>query len=150
MTSEFAVAVHALVFLNHKGDTQSSEAVAENVCTNPARGRKVMARLKRAGLVQTKEGLDGGYHFIKDPARVDLKQVAEAVDARLVSAAWRPGSGEMDCLIASGMADILDSLYQGLDKLCKQKLASVTIADIDCKIFGTRHMNGAQSGNSFI
>ena len=72
MTSEFAVAVHALVFLNHKGDTQSSEAVAENVCTNPARVRKVMARLKRAGLVQTKEGLDGGYHFIKDPARVDL------------------------------------------------------------------------------
>lgn len=143
MTSEFAVAVHALVFLNHKGDTQSSETVAKNVCTNPARVRKVMARLKRAGLVQTKEGLDGGYHFIKNPARVDLKQVAEAVDARLVSAAWRPGSGEMDCLIASGMADILDSLYQGLDKLCKQKLASVTIADIDCKIFGTRHMNGA-------
>lgn len=147
MTSEFAVAVHALVFLNHKGDTQSSEAVAKNVCTNPARVRKVMARLKRAGLVQTKEGLDGGYHFIKDPARVDLKQVAEAVDARLVSAAWRPGSGEMDCLIASGMADVLDGIYERLDEICKQKLASVTIADIDREIFGVPDISVTSSNS---
>ena len=46
MTSEFAIAVHALVYLNHKGETVSSEALAENICTNPARVRKVMAKLK--------------------------------------------------------------------------------------------------------
>lgn len=49
MTSEFAIAVHALVYLNHKGETVSSEALAENICTNPARVRKVMAKLKKAG-----------------------------------------------------------------------------------------------------
>ena len=60
MTGEFAVGVHALVFLNHKKTVVSSEMVAENVCTNPARVRKILASLKKAGLVSTKEGLDGG------------------------------------------------------------------------------------------
>ena len=49
MTSEFGMAVHALTFLNHKGEMVSSEVLAENICTNPARVRKVMAKLKRAG-----------------------------------------------------------------------------------------------------
>lgn len=63
MTSEFGMAVHALTFLNHKGEIVSSEALAKNICTNPARVRKVMAKLKKAGLVDTKEGLEGGYLF---------------------------------------------------------------------------------------
>ena len=49
MNSDFIVAVHALVYLNHKADIVSSEALAKNICTNAARVRKVMAPLKRAG-----------------------------------------------------------------------------------------------------
>lgn len=47
MNSEFIVAVHAMVFLHHKADTLSSETLAENVCTNPVRIRRVLAKLKR-------------------------------------------------------------------------------------------------------
>ena len=56
MNSEFCIAVHGLVFLKLKKQCLSSEALAENICTNPARVRKVMAKLKKAGLVSTKEG----------------------------------------------------------------------------------------------
>ena len=56
MNSDFIVAVHALVYLNHKADIVSSEALAKNICTNAARVRKVMAPLKRAGFVTTREG----------------------------------------------------------------------------------------------
>ena len=137
MTSEFAIAVHALVFLNHRGITLPSEALAENVCTNPARIRKVMARLKKAGLISTKEGVDGGYHFTLDPSEVTLRQIDEAVDGRLVSAAWKSGNSEKPCLIASGMAGIMDDIYEELDRLCKERLEQITIADIEQKIFGT-------------
>ena len=58
MTSEFTIAVHALVFLSHKGTYYSSEGLADNVCTNAARIRKVMAKLKKADLIKTKEGAD--------------------------------------------------------------------------------------------
>ena len=60
MNSDFIVAVHALVYLNHKADIVSSEALAKNICTNAARVRKVMAPLKRAGFVTTREGNVGG------------------------------------------------------------------------------------------
>lgn len=136
MTSEFAIAVHALVYLNHKGETVSSEALAENICTNPARVRKVMAKLNQVGLVAAKEGVDGGYRFIKTATEVTLCQIDEAVDVRLVSACWKPGGKAKACLVASGMGDIMEGIYTDLDELCRRRLAEITVADIDHQIFG--------------
>lgn len=136
MTSEFGVAVHALVFLNHKGRSLSSEELAENICTHPARVRKVMAKLKRAGFVSTKEGVDGGYLLTADPKAVSLRRVAEAVEAEFVSAAWRSGDTDMECLVASGMADIMDGIYGKLNRLCLERLETITIFTIDRMIFG--------------
>ena len=47
MDSSFNLAVHALVCLSHSGRSLSSEALAENICTNPTRVRRVMAGLKK-------------------------------------------------------------------------------------------------------
>ena len=57
MDSSFNLAVHALVCLSHSGRSLSSEALAENICTNPTRVRRVQAVLKKAGIVETREGL---------------------------------------------------------------------------------------------
>lgn len=135
MTATFSLAVHALVFLNHKKATLSSEVLAENICTNPARIRKVMAQLKKAGLIVTKEGMEGGYTFRLNPSEVTLRQVADAVEARFVSASWHSGSEDMDCLVASGMAGIMDGIYAELDDGCRSRLERITIADIDRQIF---------------
>ena len=135
MTSEFAIAVHALVYLNHKNTILASDALAENVCTNPARVRKVMAKLKKAGIISTKEGLEGGYHFEKDSSCVNLRQVCDALEVDFVSASWKSGDKEMDCMIASGMAAIMDEIYADLDELCRKRLESITIASIEAKIF---------------
>ena len=135
MDSIFSLAVHALVYLNHKDCTLSSEALAENICTNPARVRKVMAQLKKAGFVETKEGTAGGYRFCADAKKLSLNQVAQALDIRFVDVAWRSGDTDMDCLVASGMADIMDSIYQKLDEQCRESLRKITIMDIDNMIF---------------
>ena len=135
MTSEFAIAVHALVYLNHRQQTVSSEALASNVCTNPARVRKGMAKLKKAGIISTKEGLEGVYHFEKDSSFVNLRQVCDSLEGDFVSASWKSGDKEMDCMIASGMAAIMDEIYADLDELCRKRLESITIASIEAKIF---------------
>ena len=77
MDSSFNLAVHALVCLSHSGRSLSSEALAENICTNPARVRRVMAGLKKAGMVETREGLDGGYRLCADPAALCGLRVAQ-------------------------------------------------------------------------
>ena len=50
MDSSFNLAVHALVCLSHSGRSLSSEALAENICTNSTRVRRVLAGLKKAGI----------------------------------------------------------------------------------------------------
>ena len=96
MNSDFCVAVHALVYLNRRGCVLSSEELARNICTNPARVRKVLARMKKDGLVETKEGSSGGgYRFAKGAGEVSLAQVARALEVRFVSTSWHSGSQEV-------------------------------------------------------
>ena len=130
------MAVHALVFLNHRQGVVSSEALAENVCTNAARVRKVMAPLKRAGLVETREGNEGGYRFAADPVGTDLASIAEALDVRFVEARWHSGDADKECLVASGMGGIMDGIFAELDECCRERLKQVTVASIDNRIFG--------------
>ena len=131
MNSDFIVAVHALVFLNHKQGVVSSEALAENVCTNAARVRKVMAPLK-----ETREGNEGGYRFAADPVGTDLASIAEALGVRFVEARWHSGDADKECLVASGMGGIMDGIFAELDECCRERLKQVTVASIDDRIFG--------------
>ena len=51
MNSDFTIAVHSLVYLAYLPDHMaSSESIAENVCTNPARIRKDDQLLKKKGI----------------------------------------------------------------------------------------------------
>lgn len=135
MTSEFNIAVHALIILNHNQRTVSSEDLAENICTNSARVRKVMAMLKHSGLVLTKEGIDGGYTLAVPGEKINLKQVCRATKACFVSASWKSGDAHKECRIASGMGDLMDEIYGELNQICKDHLEGITIRDLDGEIF---------------
>ena len=141
MTSEFCVAVHALVFLHHNQGFWSSESLAQNICTNPARIRKVMAKLKKANLIETKEGAVGGYRSLCDSEKVTLGQIGRAVEARFVTTSWHSGNADLKCLIASGMADIMDGLYQELAEMCKSRLDQITLRDIEHRVFHNNTMH---------
>ena len=136
MNGEFNAAVHALVCMSHKGDLLSSEALAANICTNPARVRKIMAKLKSAGVVTSKEGPEGGYSAALPADKITLALVAQAVDARFITPGWHSGDVDMKCLIASGMAGLLDEVYGRMDALSQGYLANITIADLEGRIFG--------------
>ena len=135
MKGDFSLAVHALVYLDCKKAILSSEQLAENVCTNPVRVRKIMARLKKAGLISTREGKHGGYLFFQDAAKTNLLTVFDAVDNAVVSQAWRSGDEDLNCLISSGMAGVMEDIYADLDGLCKQALSKITLSDIEGRIF---------------
>ena len=139
MTSDYCVAVHALVYLNHKAKVLSSEELAENICTNPARVRKVMAKLKKAGFVKTKEGSEGGYLFDQDAYQVTLDQIAQALEIRFVDTAWKSGDTDMKCLVASGMAGLMDEIFDDLNEQCRKWLKEITIGTLDHRIFGNQN-----------
>lgn len=41
---------------------------------------------------------------------------------------------DKECLIASGMGEVMQNIYRQLDERCKKSLGGITVADIDRKI----------------
>ena len=76
MTAEFPLAVHALVYLYKSGKVTNSNELAENICTNPARVRKVMTLLKNAGLISSGRGKDSGYSLPGNDGDITLEPVS--------------------------------------------------------------------------
>lgn len=142
MNSDFSVAVHALVCLSHKGTSLSSEELAENICTNPARVRKIMGKLSHAEVVHTREGLEGGYKLSYPARQITLAQVSQALELRFVSTTWKSGDPQNPCRIASGMGPLMDQIYDHLDGLCKDWLATVTVSQVEQYLLN--HSNSAQ------
>lgn len=138
MNSDFAVGVHAMVYLHHKATTLRSEELAENVCTNPGRVRRVMSRLKKAGLVETREGRFGGGYTYDQTRRITLGDISRALDVNFADLNWRSGDEDMDCKIASGMAGYMDGLCGELNQRCNAYLSSITVADVEQLLFAPR------------
>jgi DNA-binding IscR family transcriptional regulator len=135
VTAQFPVAVHALVFLLHKGELTSSEKLAANICTNPARVRKVMAMLCRAGLAGCRQGKSSGYFPRPDGECITLRAVMEALSERPLSMSWSSGDEKQACPICSGMGREMDRLYDELNEDCLRSLEKVTIGSISADLF---------------
>jgi len=85
--------------------------------------------------VETKEGNEGGYRFVGDPAALTLDQVARALEVRFVSTNWRGGGVDQPCLEASGMLEVMDGLLEELDQGCRSRLSEISLAELDSRLY---------------
>lgn len=136
LNSEFMIAVHCLVYLNHvPGNMANSEQLADNICANAARIRKVMRMLKKNGLISTKEGINGGYIFKHNPKDVTLGDIYELTSTNSLSSNWRSGDIDKDCTISSGIGDVMTDIFIEGDKHYKLFLDQLSIQDVIDKLF---------------
>ena len=59
---------------------QNSESIAKKLETNPAFIRKIMAKLSKAGLVETRRGKTGGATLGKAPKDISLRDIYIAIN----------------------------------------------------------------------
>ena len=128
MNSDLVVAVHALVLLHHRKELLSSQVIAQNACTNPARVRRVMLTLKNAGLVEAHRGQAGGGYSLQNGEELTLGQVAKAFGGGLVSIKWHSGDPKSPCGVCSGMGEYMDGIFSHLNNLCLCYLDGITVA----------------------
>lgn len=135
MNSEFSIAVHSLVLLANRTDRMAtSDIIAENVCTHPARVRKVLGILRKHGFVATREGIGGGYILSCDPAKTNLAQVYQAVSAGTLKPGWCSGDPEKGCMIAANVQTVMDGLFQEAELHLEQYWEKWTISDVLSKV----------------
>ncbi|RXZ83407.1 Rrf2 family transcriptional regulator [Paenibacillaceae bacterium] len=131
MNSEFTIAVHSLVMLANLPERMaSSESIAENVQTNPARVRKVMSCLKRGGFVETREGMRGGYRLTIDPQTATLGDVYRVMAQGSLMPSWCSGDPDMDCIVGSNMREVMDSIFCRAERQLEQFFSGIAIADV--------------------
>ena len=80
MNTRFALAVHVLTMLAAlPRELQSSESMAASAGTNPVHVRRVLGRLREAGLVASRPGPGGGWQLLRAPGATTLRDVWRAV-----------------------------------------------------------------------
>ena len=93
---------------------------------------RLAVRLARERAVTDKQG----EYLAQVEGGKKAAQVARALEVRFVSTSWHSGSQEVKCLVATGMAQVMDALFDDLDDRCMARLEEITVEQVDRKLSG--------------
>lgn len=131
--TQFAIGVHVLTLLASTPDgLQSSEEMADSVGSNPVHIRRVLGRLRRAGLVESRPGPHGGWRALKEPAKVRLGDVWRAVDEG--GQVLGVHAANPDCPVGREIQGELLSLDRRAAAALLAELDRETVADVLAKV----------------
>ncbi|MEM9678637.1 MAG: Rrf2 family transcriptional regulator, partial [Pseudomonadota bacterium] len=86
--SRLSLALHTLGHMAGQPDrVQTSAEIADHAGTNAVVVRRVLGRLREAGLLVSEKGHAGGWQLARAPSGITLADVYLALDERLVSPA---------------------------------------------------------------
>lgn len=112
--------------VHHDGDPVKAEAIAtvQDIPHKFLEG--ILGDLRRAGLVDSRRGGNGGYRLARDASAITVADVIRAVDGPIVSVRGVRPTG----LSYAGSAEPLLPLWIALRANVRRILEGVTIADI--------------------
>lgn len=119
---------------SRNGDALTSEVLAGTYGTSPVVLRRVLVKLKKAGLVQTKRGAGGGSVLAREATAITLREVYEAVteDSSLMPGFSKGCSGK----VAPILADYVNGLFAEAEEALLAKLGETTVAGMDAHVRG--------------
>ncbi|MGV2881508.1 Rrf2 family transcriptional regulator [Paenibacillus taichungensis] len=79
ISSRFSIAVHTLSLVAVVPNECTGDFIAKSVNTNPVIIRRIMSKLKQAGLIEVRPGV-GGASLLKDPADITLLDIYRALE----------------------------------------------------------------------
>lgn len=127
--SRLSLALHTLSHM--AGDpqkTRTSADIAEHAGTNPVVVRRVLGRLREAGLLTSEKGHAGGWRLARAPKEISLADVYLALDERLVA------SDETDdapaCSVEHALHKRVSSVLADVEQSLVQKLGETSISDV--------------------
>lgn len=128
--SRLSLALHTLSHMaGDPGQVRTSSDIAAHAGTNAVVVRRVLGRLRDAGLLTSEKGHAGGWRLAKSPQSISLADVYVALDERLVADVG-PMHETLHCAVEHALqrrvADVLDDIERSLVK----RLAETTIAEV--------------------
>ncbi|PEL08155.1 Rrf2 family transcriptional regulator [Bacillus sp. AFS017336] len=131
ISSRFTVAVHVLSLVTIENSTLcTSEWIAESVNTNPVVIRRVMGKLKNAGLIQVRRGT-GGATLQKSLSEITLLDVYRAVEVveegELFQFHEKPNP---NCPVGANIQAVLELILNRAQEAMEKILDDVTMEEL--------------------
>lgn len=134
MDTKFSVAVHVLVMISESPVAIDSNAMAESVGTNSSYIRKVLALLKRAGIIEN-NGREAGYSLTCPPDELSLLEIYEAVcddGVHLLDIHRNPNDR---CLVGHNIRPMLTEMFSEAEDAFRRSLSGRTLADCISRLY---------------
>lgn len=125
----FTMSVHALALLAQNKDGYSSQYVANSVNTHAVFLRRVLKRLVETGLVETREGRDGGYRLAKPAEAITLADIYESLQ---LERAIPPSPAEPNpaCPVGAGIPAVMGRVAADAEAALVDELRKMTVAQV--------------------
>lgn len=133
INTRFPVAVHMMTLISYMQKmekTATSEILAKSVGTNPVVIRQMMSMLRKAGLIETRNGASGIYLTKKeeDITLLDIyKAVQDDVKANLFDFHANPNPA---CFVGGNIRDAMEKPLYEAQLAMEQSLAGYSLKDI--------------------
>lgn len=130
MNSRFSIAAHILTLLASMPEERvTSELIAGSIGTNPVVIRRQLALLREAKLVTSKGARGGGWVLTRNPRKITLRQVREALGQE---ASFRMHRNEPNpnCVVGQNVRGVLEDVYADADEAVMRSLDHWTVAGI--------------------
>lgn len=131
ISSRFTVAVHILTLVSiQSNELSTSEWIAESVNTNPVVIRRIMGRLKKAGLVEVRLGT-GGATLQKSLDDITLLDVYKAVEVVKEGELFKfHDSPNPDCAVGAHIQVVLELILVSAQEAMEKVLEDITMAKL--------------------
>ncbi|MGR3503507.1 Rrf2 family transcriptional regulator [Pseudaestuariivita sp.] len=128
--SRLSLALHTLSHMAGEPDrVRTSADIASHAGTNPVVVRRVLGKLREAGLLRSDKGHAGGWRLARPASGITLADVYQALDERLVAGA----SGEIEtsqCSVETGLQERVAQVLEEVEASLVQRLRETTITDV--------------------
>lgn len=123
-------AVRALVVLARHAGTDAAPVTVDRIAREgdipPRFLEGILAEVRRAGLVDSKRGAEGGYRMAHDPAEVRVADVVRVIDGPVIQVAGRDPDDVDYPPSLVGISDVWRAAGAGAERA----LEAVTLADL--------------------
>ena len=129
MDTKFSVAVHVLILVSESPTPMSSDQMAESVGTNASYIRRILALLKKAGIVDGHRGVSG-YSLLVAPDQLTLLRIYRAVmdDEETHILDIHQNTSDL-CIVGRHIRPVLSELFAQVENSFARSLADKTLAD---------------------
>ena len=115
MDTKFSVAVHVLILISEDPNPLNSDQIAGSVGTNASYIRKILALLKKSGMVDGHRGVSG-YTLTTTPEQISLLKIYQAVmeepKIHLMDVHQNPND---QCVVGRHIRPVLTGLFESME-----------------------------------